>query len=295
MGAIVPRISIGVPVYNGERFLKEALESLLAQTYADFEVVISDNASADGTAEICQAYAAMDRRVRYFRNAKNLGANKNFNHVFLLSTAKYFKWASADDVCAPEHLERCIEILDRDSTAVLAHPRTRFVDEDGLQIEMEDAGWDLPSELAYDRLRYVIFAGHWANAQYGLIRVDALSKTRLIPSYPGGDYRLLGELSLLGKFIQIPDYLFFRRIHRGASSQNLFDTEWTTKFHTGDGKNLCLSFWSLNIDQCTTVLTSKLYWVEKLSLISCVMRKMWWGRKRLLHELMMIFSVYCRR
>jgi glycosyltransferase involved in cell wall biosynthesis len=291
----IPRVSIGVPVYNGERFIKEALDSLLAQSFADFELLISDNGSTDGTAEICRAYTAIDNRVSYFRSEENVGVNQNFNRVFALSSGEYFKWASADDVCAPEHLVHCIDALDRDNTAVLAHPRTRFIDEEGSPVNMVDPGWDLPFESAHDRLRYVILADHWVNAHYGLIRSDALSKTRLMPSYPGGDYRLLGELSLIGKFVQIPEYLFFRRIHPGASSQNLLNAAWTTEFHRGESKNLCLPFWSLIIDHCTTVVNSKLVVPNKVSLLGCLMRRMWWGHSRLFHELTMSFSFCWRR
>src|SRR5262245_44127938 len=186
-----PRVSIGLPVYNGERFLQEALDSLLAQTYADFELIVSDNASTDATEKICRAYVAKDQRVRYFRNATNIGVNRNFNRVFELSTGEYFKWASADDICEAEHLARCVDVLEKDRTVALVCSKTRFIDEAGNPVDLKDPGWNLRAESAHDRLRYVINAGHWVNPHYGLIRAGTLSKTRLMPSYPGGDYRLL--------------------------------------------------------------------------------------------------------
>ena len=99
-----PRVSIGMPVYNGEKYLEEAIQSILAQTYSDFELVISDNASTDKTQEICLEYAARDSRVRYHRNEKNLGAAPNYNRTFELSTGQYFKWADYDDLLAEEFL-----------------------------------------------------------------------------------------------------------------------------------------------------------------------------------------------
>ena len=99
-----PRVSIGLPVYNGELFLENALDSILSQTYSDFELIISDNASDDKTEEICRSYAARDKRVRYSRNAHNLGAAPNYNRVYHLARGRYFKWASHDDVLAPEFL-----------------------------------------------------------------------------------------------------------------------------------------------------------------------------------------------
>src|SRR5262249_36899823 len=126
-----PRVSIGMPVYHGEPFLKEALDSILAQTYSDFELIISDNASTDRTQEICTAYAAKDKRIQYSRNDKNLGAAKNYNRVFELSSGEYFKWAAHDDICAPDFLVRCITVLDQDPSVVLCYPREIGIDEQG--------------------------------------------------------------------------------------------------------------------------------------------------------------------
>jgi len=114
-----PRVSIGLPVYNGENYLEEAIDSILAQTYKDFELIISDNASTDRTPDICQAYANKDPRIRYYRNEKNIGAAVNFNRVFELSSSEYFKWAAHDDIIAPDYISECIEILDNDDSIVL--------------------------------------------------------------------------------------------------------------------------------------------------------------------------------
>ena len=108
-----PKVSIGLPVYNGEDFLAEALDSLLDQTYDDFELIISDNASTDSTADICTSYSAKDSRIRYLRSDVNLGAAVNYNLVFELATGEYFKWAAHDDICAPEFIGACVDILDR--------------------------------------------------------------------------------------------------------------------------------------------------------------------------------------
>src|SRR2546425_9420098 len=100
MGArAAPQVSVGLPVYNGERYLAEALDSLLTQSYEDFELIICDNASTDRTGEIARSYAAKDKRVRYARNDKNLGAGGNFRRGFALASGEYFRWAASDDVC----------------------------------------------------------------------------------------------------------------------------------------------------------------------------------------------------
>src|SRR5215211_4893186 len=97
----MPQVSIGLPVYNGERYLALCLDSMLAQSFKEFEIVISDNASTDQTAEICRSYQNKDRRIRYFRNEQNAGAAWNHNRVFELSSAPLLKWAACDDLHEP--------------------------------------------------------------------------------------------------------------------------------------------------------------------------------------------------
>src|SRR5215813_13707549 len=138
-----PRVTIGLPVYNGERFLEQTLDSLLVQSYADFELIISDNASTDRTEEICRVYALKERRIRYSRNEANRGYAWNYNHLFALSTGEYFKWATADDVCQPNYLARCVDVLDSDPSIVLAFPKTRFIDETGELLETTDSDWNI--------------------------------------------------------------------------------------------------------------------------------------------------------
>ncbi|MEO1346882.1 MAG: glycosyltransferase family A protein, partial [Pseudomonadota bacterium] len=119
-----PRVTIGVPVYNGDAYLAEALDSILNQTFTDFEVIISDNASTDGTEQICRDYAARDDRVRYIRQEKNLGAAPNFNLLVPIARGEYFKWAASDDLIAPEFLNYCVEALEKEFDASLAMTQT---------------------------------------------------------------------------------------------------------------------------------------------------------------------------
>src|SRR5687767_6137887 len=106
-----PALSIGLPVYNGERYLREAIGSILSQDFTDFELIISDNASTDGTAAICAFYAARDARIRYHRSETNLGAAPNHRRVFELARAPFFKWAAHDDSGSPQLLERCVQTM----------------------------------------------------------------------------------------------------------------------------------------------------------------------------------------
>jgi glycosyltransferase involved in cell wall biosynthesis len=207
------RVGIGLPVRNGERYLEQAIASLLEQTLTDFELVISDNCSTDGTEEICRAAAANDERVRYERSTANRGGAWNFNHVFGLTSSEYFKWAAYDDACEPTFVERCVAALDAVPEAALAYPRTRFIDEESRLVHDHDDHLALEQPSPHDRLRALVTALGYANPIYGLIRSDALRKTRLHGAYPSSDYVLLCELALAGTFIEIPQPLFLRRLH----------------------------------------------------------------------------------
>lgn len=210
-----PKVSIGLPVYNGEDFLEAALDSLLSQTFQDFELIISDNASTDRTEAICRKYMAQDTRIRYFRNEQNLGAAWNYNRVFELSSAEYFKWASHDDFCAPQYLEFCLNELEANPDVVLCHPKAHIIDANSniKSIYTENIGIELPS--AHERFfRLLETFGFYHGTQiFGLIRADILRKTALIRPYAHSDRVLLAELSLYGKFREVSEFLFFRRVH----------------------------------------------------------------------------------
>jgi glycosyltransferase involved in cell wall biosynthesis len=284
-------------VYNGEQYLGKALDSFRAQTFPDFELIISDNASTDRTGEIARAYAARDERIRYHRNPKNLGLAGNHNRVFALAQGKYFKWAAADDQCRPDYLARCVEVLDHHPEVVLAFPKTQFVDSAGNPLDVHDPGWDLRAAEPYQRLRAAIFADHWANAVVGLIRASALAKTRMMPAYPGGDYRVLWELSLLGQFHEIPAKLFLRRLHPGSSSHfgnggPAPDPKRLARYWKGDDPAVSLPFWNLSLDRLRTILRSQLPWRHRLSLAAALLRRMYWDRQKLLNEVLVGFASY---
>lgn len=206
-------VSIGLPVFNGERFLAETLDSFLDQTFQNFELIISDNASTDSTQEICLQYSAKDDRIRYARQKTNLGASRNYNLLLEMSSGKYFKWASHDDLCAPTFLERCTQVFNENPSVILCYSRTQEIDEEGKVIREFPAKPKLGSEKKPERFFECICVPHPQVAIFGLFRSDVLKMTRLIGNYASSDRTLLGELSLLGRFYEIPDFLFFRRSH----------------------------------------------------------------------------------
>lgn len=215
-----PQVSIGMPVYNGDRFLQQAIVAILAQTFTDFELVISDNASTDKTQEICQLYAQRDRRIRYYRQEKNLGAGWNQSQVVRLSTGKYFKWAHHDDIFAPGLIEKCVEALDDHPTVVVCYPQTIIIDGEGKHVEKYVDNFNLRSPKPHERFRqyhHLIRYGHRCHPFHGMMRTDVLKSTPLVGSYPSSDLILVGELVLRGEVYEVPEPLFFKRDHAETS------------------------------------------------------------------------------
>ena len=217
------KVSIGLPVYNGEPFLRETLDAILAQTYGDFELVISDNASTDATPEICRQYAIEDRRIRYHRIKENIGASRNFNRVFQLSSGQYFKWAAHDDLHASSYLARCVEVLDSDRSIVLCHSQVQIINEYGQFLQDYNIKLHTDSVNPVTRFRELL-SQHLCYPIFGLIRANTLKNTSLIGNYGHTDGVLLASLALQGRFYEIPEPLFFSRKHSQQSMSMFFPT-----------------------------------------------------------------------
>ena len=230
----MPKVAIGMPVWNGEKFVSEAIESILRQTYGDFELVISDNASTDATAEICRGYARQDTRIRYSRQTKNIGAGPNHHEVFRLSAGRYFKWAGHDDFLAPEFIDECVRVLDADEAVAVCCPATVLIDEDGSplkyspqldgMVDRYGSLWRVTENMSLtspdpaERFAAVLCNMDWCFEIYGLIRRSTLAQASVMPSYYGGDKVLLAELSLLGRYHLLEAPLLYRRCHPAQSS-----------------------------------------------------------------------------
>lgn len=215
-----PTVSIGMPVYNDEKFIREALDSLLAQDFEDFELIISDNASKDATQRICLEYAARDPRIRYYRNEVNLGSIENFNRVFGLAFGKYFMWASGHDLWSPSFLYRCIHVLEEDSSVVVAYSRAVWIENNGRENGVLPYVLDTRGLTLIPRFNVVIWTLTHSYYIYGLIRSDVLRRTRLARPVPGTDHILLMELSLIGAFAQIQEPLFYLRKNRAREQKD---------------------------------------------------------------------------
>jgi glycosyltransferase involved in cell wall biosynthesis len=213
-----PRLTLGLPTYNGERFLAAALDDLLAQTFTDFELIISDNASTDGTRAIGERYEALDPRVRYVRHPTNLGSAENHNFVIREATGEFFKWASDDDLYAPDLLQRCVDALDARPEIVLAHAGTAFINEGGevIRIQGYPLTTDVPSPS--ERFRSLLYTVGGDDI-YGVIRTEVLHRMPPHGSFHLADRVFVAELALNGRFHQIPEPLYFRRDHPGRAER----------------------------------------------------------------------------
>jgi len=214
-----PLVSIGLPVYNEERFLRETIESLLAQDFQDFELIISDNASSDGTEKICREFVVLDRRVRYERSEANRGAFVNFDRVFELASGKYFMWAGAHDLWSPWFVSRAVAALEANPELVMAYPRSVVIDAEGHELGAVDDHFSMKPGSDLERYTYLIWNLQSCNMFHGLIRRQALPANGLRHVW-GADIILLAELSLEGGFQQLSDTFFYRRLIRPDEVQD---------------------------------------------------------------------------
>ena len=220
--AAPPTIGVGLPVYNGERYIAEAIESVLAQTERDFQLVICDNASSDGTEAICRSYAERDARILYARNAVNLGGAPNYNRCFELSSATtYFKWIAHDDTIDAGFLELCRAALDNDPTASLAFPVLVEIDGDGRAFRTQPADLGIVYSDAGRRARRFVDEVRGSRdllwAMFGLARRSSLLRGALHGSYVASDQVFLFELALAGKLVHVDGTSYTRRVHEQAS------------------------------------------------------------------------------
>jgi hypothetical protein len=273
-----PLITVGLPVYNGAGLLGAAIDSILAQDLQDFEIVISDNASTDGTPELCEAYARADGRIRVFRQARNLGAPANWNFVARQARGTYFKWASASDLCAPRLLGACVERLSAEPDAVLAYPRTIYIDNDGQPIGSSKRDLEILESCPVARFKRVSAGLSINNAQQGLIRRSALIATRLDRPYPGGDLVLMAELALLGKFVLVPEQLLLRRASPEHWTANRSTSDLDRMFWPAGAPRLRMVHVRRHLDYLRTALTAKMPLRARIEAARFALKHAYWSR-----------------
>lgn len=208
-------VSIGMPVYNGERFIRQALDSLLAQDYENFELIISDNASTDRTKEICLVYTARDKRIRYYQNEINMGAAWNFIRVFELSSGEYFMWASHDDYWDPRYLRSCLRVFSTSEAIVLAGAVCESVDPENGELHFIDQGFSTVGLGPHERfVRYksvVHGGGHIGGIYSGIFKRRALCAVMPVRKVIANDHLVLAELCFQGEFVTVQERLMVKR------------------------------------------------------------------------------------
>jgi glycosyltransferase involved in cell wall biosynthesis len=202
----------------------------MSQTYEDFEFIISDNASTDGTSEQCAELAASDHRVRYFRNDQNLGAAFNHNRVAKLARGRYFKWCGHDDLMEPTFIERCVEVLDADTDCRYSLCFTLL---DIIDVEGDHVSTPIQSPMFDDAEPHLRLRSFWSTPRmhqviYGLMRRRLLLSTSLLGDWYGSDRQLLVEMALLGGFARVDEVLFHHREHPGRSQYVQDKRRWMT-------------------------------------------------------------------
>ncbi|MDX6271362.1 MAG: hypothetical protein QOD28_2585 [Acidobacteriota bacterium] len=258
-----------MPLYNAERYVREALDALLAQDYRNFELIISDNASTDATESICRDYAARDARIRYHRAESNMGAVWNFRRVFELASGEYFMWAAFDDLRAPEYLTRCVAELESHPAAVMCCTGVRVIDEAGREVGESDfpRGIRMGGHDLGGRVRAISRSLYWYDF-YGLMRRRVLAATRLPQPSWGFDVILMLEMSLRGEVLLVPEKLFSYRIIKGKTGEQAAATlaPASASSSTGARGPMSVNWGRLTVELCRSIWLAPLRWLEKLSL-----------------------------
>ncbi|WP_157884342.1 glycosyltransferase family 2 protein [Paraglaciecola hydrolytica] len=287
-----PLLSVGLPVYNGAKWIIDAIESILEQSFTDFELIIVDNASTDETEAICRDFAARDTRIKYHRNPDNIGLFKNFDRAFELSTGQYFKWAADSDFCLEHFFEKCIVILDTRPDVVLVYPQAYLLmlDPRGEEIISEYFDdFNLEDERPSERFIKYLNREKINNAMHGIIRSSALRKTSLIRPLPGSDISMVAELTLLGKFVEVPERLFVRRFDAQTSTL-LMSKEIAKQRKTPLGASLAQKI-DLHTYRFISTCKAPISIAEKWRICFYLMRRFTWLRHKILRKTLWLITL----
>jgi len=288
----VARVSIGLPVYNGENYVEEAIVSVLNQTYSDLELLISDNASTDRTGQICRDYASSDSRIRYMCNERNLGAAPNYNIVFEHSTGTYFKWLAHDDRLLPPYVEVTAAALETRPRTVLCNTTTEYIDRQGAHLGsyksiLANAGGDQPAA----RLAAIILPSHTCIDFFGLIRRDAMRNSLLHQAFSGADKAFLAQMALRGRLLQVNDALVQIREHPNRYTRESNSARMKLAWHdTTRAGHIDLPTWTLYRIYCRLVETESLSDRDRAA-CRRVLRRFWfcsWNGARLAADVLSI-------
>jgi len=280
-----------MPAYNAAPWVEASVRAILDQTYGNFELIISDNASTDDTQVRCEKLAEQDSRIRYVRQRRNIGGPANYNAVFHLARGQYFKWASANDLCAATFLERCAAVLEARPDVVLCYPRTWLLIDGPETQQAYDDGLDLQDDRAAVRFREYLARVRLNNIMNGLIRSSVLRKTPLMQPHLSEDVNLVAELALYGKIAELPERLFSRRMDRASATKLQARDEVYRHYDPDLSTGMPMQTWKFEKALFSAVSRSPLRMMERLRLYGYLCRRLYWASSDIGKEL----SVCIRR
>ena len=274
----LPSVTIGLPVFNGETYIASAIESVLSQSFGNFELVICDNASTDGTPDICRAFASRDARLRYLRNDHNLGAAPNYNRTFELARGTFFKWLAHDDVLLPSYLERTLEGLLETPDAVICSSKVEYMNSEGRTIGTYDSALDTGAGLRPStRFSQVVLSSHSCVDFFGLMRTSAMTDSLLHGSYHGADRAFLAQMALRGRIVHIPECLIRIREHHDRYTRTQLRPKDRLAWHdSGVTSRFYLPTWQLYRTYLTVLRSADLSPQERWRCRGVLAR--WWLR-----------------
>ncbi|MFZ7094177.1 glycosyltransferase family 2 protein [Primorskyibacter sp. 2E233] len=285
MSSQKPLVSLGLPVFNGEKYLPQAIDSILAQDFEEFELLICDNASSDRTEEICRAYQDVDRRVRVIRHEENIGAARNFNFTFEATEGPYFKWCACDDYLSPSYLGKVLELLKSEPGASLSHSQTQIVDSNCDELEIFVPEFVMLPDDPVDRMMQVFRHGQRCYEVFGVMRRETLENTGLIGNFRGGDNALLYRLAMLGTFEIVPEPLFHLRRHEEQSTAMVSDSQSYHTWFTGRKAKISFPDWQFLRETWAAPAGIKLPVEAKLRCFSALAGESYRRRRRLIQNL----------
>jgi glycosyltransferase involved in cell wall biosynthesis len=266
-----PLVTIGMPIYNEERFLEQALDSLRAQNYENIQILISDNASSDGSGDIGTRAAKVDARIKYFRASENIGVAANFRRVVEMAEGKYFMWAAGHDEWSEDLITESVAMLESENSASIAFATSYWIDEAG---ERDDRDTDYPDTRAKSIFGR-FFTVFWGNMHpvLGLIRVDSLRRTRSIQNFAGADLVLLADLILMGDFVRAPNAWWHRRDVRSRENHSERLTRYNDEEHGAATTPLDRRFPLLKLPWAliSTVWNAQITWVQRAAVLTVLL------------------------
>jgi len=279
-------VIVGLPVYNGQKYLGAAIESHLAQTFGDFDLVISDNGSTDATAEICSDYAKKDERVKYLRSPENRGILWNHRRVMdeIGSATRYFRWAGADDVMEPTLLQTMVDVLDTRAEVVAVMPDTKNIDDRGEVIGAASRTLDFQSPDVFQRAHDILVANYQHVIAYGLLRVSTLNVMRTRPDYFGWDPVFAWELALRGQMVQTEGPALLRRFHVGSISHVKTSKELRKWVEPNSKAGMSFPHWNWTYERARVLMACPMSTRDRLRIGKLVLRDARWQRAKLLRD-----------